>query len=113
MVYETSRISLEQIDELYERVDRAWNSKRFQPSWSFQDIQEETETGVSGVSLADREEARRRANTTTTISSEGGESGVTTDVISPSVSNSNSMTPPKETAEDKIVASLGNVNFEF
>ncbi|KAL6413277.1 hypothetical protein AUP68_02784 [Ilyonectria robusta] len=31
MVYETSKISLEQIDEMYERVNHAWNSKAFQP----------------------------------------------------------------------------------
>lgn len=38
MVYETSKISLEQIDEMYERVSHAWNSKDFQPSWSFQQM---------------------------------------------------------------------------
>lgn len=110
LVYETSRISLEQIDELYERVDYAWNSKHFQPSWSFQDIREETEaTGASGISLADREEARRRAGTATTIHSDSAD----TDEISPSVSNSGSTAEPKVTAEDKIIASLGNVNFDF
>lgn len=41
MVYETSKISLEQIDEMYERVSHAWNSKDFQPSWSFQQILDE------------------------------------------------------------------------
>lgn len=38
LVYETSKISLEQIDEMYERVDHAWNSKNFEPSWSFQQM---------------------------------------------------------------------------
>lgn len=38
MVYETSKISLEQIDEMYERVNHAWNSKNFVPAWSFQQI---------------------------------------------------------------------------
>ncbi|KAK0391675.1 hypothetical protein NLU13_1174 [Sarocladium strictum] len=38
MIYETSRISLEQIDEMYERVNHAWNSKNFEPSWSFRQI---------------------------------------------------------------------------
>jgi hypothetical protein len=38
LVYETSKISLEQIDEMYERVDHAWNSPNFEPSWSFQQI---------------------------------------------------------------------------
>ncbi len=40
MVYETSKISLEQIDEMYERVDRAWNSRSFEPSWSFQQMRD-------------------------------------------------------------------------
>ncbi|KAF4592161.1 regulator of conidiation [Ophiocordyceps camponoti-floridani] len=38
MVYETSKISLEQIDEMYERVGHAWHSKSFEPSWSFQQL---------------------------------------------------------------------------
>ncbi|KAL2885326.1 putative glucose transporter rco-3 [Ceratocystis lukuohia] len=41
MVYETSKISLEQIDEMYERIDFAWNSMGFQPTWSFQRIIDE------------------------------------------------------------------------
>ncbi|KAM3501940.1 hypothetical protein MY11210_009222 [Beauveria gryllotalpidicola] len=41
MVYETSKISLEQIDEMYERVNHAWESKNFEPSWSFQQIVDE------------------------------------------------------------------------
>jgi sugar porter (SP) family MFS transporter len=40
MVYETSKISLEQIDEMYERVDHAWNSRGFEPSWSFQQMRD-------------------------------------------------------------------------
>lgn len=40
-VYETSKITLEQIDEMYERVNHAWNSKNFEPSWSFQQILDE------------------------------------------------------------------------
>lgn len=39
-VYETSKMSLEQIDELYERIDKAWHSKGFQPSWSFQQMRD-------------------------------------------------------------------------
>jgi SP family sugar:H+ symporter-like MFS transporter len=38
MVYETSKISLEQIDEMYERVNHAWNSHNFEPNWSFQQM---------------------------------------------------------------------------
>ncbi|KAJ3528994.1 hypothetical protein NM208_g9958 [Fusarium decemcellulare] len=39
MVYETRRMTLEQIDEMYERVSHAWNSPNFNPSWSFQQMQ--------------------------------------------------------------------------
>ncbi|KAF5022670.1 hypothetical protein F66182_5218 [Fusarium sp. NRRL 66182] len=38
MVYETSRMTLEQIDEMYERVRHAWDSPGFNPSWSFQEM---------------------------------------------------------------------------
>ncbi|KAM0411162.1 hypothetical protein ACHAPD_010990 [Fusarium lateritium] len=38
MVYETSRMTLEQIDEMYERVSYAWESPGFNPSWSFQEM---------------------------------------------------------------------------
>jgi SP family sugar:H+ symporter-like MFS transporter len=41
MVYETSKISLEQIDEMYERVNHAWQSTNFEPSWSFQQMLDE------------------------------------------------------------------------
>ena len=108
MVYETSKISLEQIDELYERVDRAWNSPKFQPSWSFQDIREETENGIaSGVSLADREEARRRTSAETR-SSDAGDS----DRITISAHGSQTSTTPL-TEEEKIIASLGRVDFSL
>ncbi|KLO90532.1 putative RCO3 glucose transporter [Fusarium fujikuroi] len=39
MVYETSKMTLEQIDEMYERVRHAWESPGFNPTWSFQQMQ--------------------------------------------------------------------------
>ncbi|KAI6707992.1 hypothetical protein PZA11_004284 [Diplocarpon coronariae] len=90
MVYETSRISLEQIDEMYERIDHAWNSKSFQPSWSFQEMRDEG-VSASGVELTDTEEPRRRTNTST--------------------STANSRTTSTE--EDKIIAQLGDVNLSY
>lgn len=108
LVYETSKISLEQIDELYERVDRAWRSTNFQPSWSFQDIREETTNGQSsGISLADREAALRRAT-----SGEHPPSTSDSDRITVSVDGSHS-TSTAMTDEDKIIASLGDVNFSL
>lgn len=111
MVYETSTISLEQIDEMYERVDHAWRSASFEPSWSFQEIHAENTTGVaSGVSLTDREEARRRAGPENAPSSSGGGS----DTISRShTTSSTAASSSTLTEEDKIIASLGNVDFSL
>lgn len=119
MVYETSKISLEQIDELYERVDHAWDSTRFQPSWSFQDIREETELGLaSGVSLADREEARRRtAAVPPPLQPPGVRDNDSSDsdriTVSQSGSHSSMSSTSPMTDEDKIIASLGHVDFSL
>ena len=91
MVYETSKISLEQIDEMYERVDHAWNSKNFQPSWSFQEMRDEG-ASASGIQLTEQDEARRRTGT----SASTGEESVTT-----------------MTEEDKIMAQLGDVDLSY
>ena len=90
MVYETSKISLEQIDEMYERVDYAWNSKSFQPSWSFQEMRDEGASS-SGIQLTDTEDSRRRASAS--VSATG--SGTTV------------------TEEDKIIAQLGEVDLSY
>lgn len=115
MVYETSKISLEQIDELYERVDHAWQSASFQPSWSFQDIQENEVGQASGVSLADRGEARRRAaaegqgmNGAGGHDAENGHG-----IIQTPTGSSQATSSATETDEDKIIASLGHVNFDL
>ena len=86
MVYETSKISLEQIDELYERVDRAWESSSFQPSWSFQEMRDEGASS-SGIQLTDHETARQRTGT---------------------AESSTSMSE-----EDKIIAQLGDVDLSY
>jgi sugar porter (SP) family MFS transporter len=38
-IYETKGLSLEQVDELYAKVDKAWQSKGFVPTLHFQDLQ--------------------------------------------------------------------------
>ena len=91
MVFETSKISLEQIDEMYERVDHAWNSESFQPSWSFQEMRDEG-TSASGIQLTEHDEnARRRTGTVTSET----ESDTTL------------------TEEDKIIAQLGDVDLSY
>jgi len=92
MVYETSKISLEQIDEMYERVDHAWHSKNFQPSWSFQEMRD-TGASASGIQLTEPEdEPRRRLGTSTSSTAESGTT---------------------MTEEDKIIAQLGDVDLSF
>jgi len=92
MVYETSKISLEQIDELYERVDHAWNSRSFQPSWSFQEMRDEG-ASASGVQLTNVDTDMTRQRTAT--SSTGTESGASM------------------SEEDKIIAQIGNVDLSY
>ncbi|KAJ8108560.1 hypothetical protein OPT61_g8090 [Boeremia exigua] len=54
MIYETKGLSLEQVDELYGKVSKAWQSPGFVPSVSFQDVQD---AGVDNrrMSLTDAE----------------------------------------------------------
>ncbi|PVH93229.1 general substrate transporter [Periconia macrospinosa] len=40
MIYETKGLALEQVDELYAKVAHAWKSPGFEPSISFQDVQD-------------------------------------------------------------------------
>jgi SP family sugar:H+ symporter-like MFS transporter len=40
MIYETKGLSLEQVDELYGKVSKAWQSPGWVPSVSFQDVQD-------------------------------------------------------------------------
>lgn len=54
LVYETKGLSLEQVDELYAKCDKAWKSKHFVPSVSFQEVRDMGPQGRS-QSLADIE----------------------------------------------------------
>lgn len=101
MIFETSKISLEQIDELYERVEHAWNSKSFQPSWSFQAMRD---GGVveSGLQLQ------------ATAVSTGTGTGSDHDHDAMSSTNAGSMADSVEmTEEEKILAGLGNVTLTY
>lgn len=37
-IYETKGLSLEQVDELYEKFPKAWNSKNFVPTVAFTEV---------------------------------------------------------------------------
>ena len=54
MIYETKGLSLEQVDELYGKVGKAWQSKGFVPTVSFQEVQD-LGANVRQTSLADLE----------------------------------------------------------
>ena len=59
LIYETKGLSLEQVDELYAKVSKAWQSTSFVPTVSFQEVQD---LGVSArsQSLADMEAGAER-----------------------------------------------------
>jgi MFS family permease len=105
MVYETSKISLEQIDEMYERVDYAWNSTRFEPSWSFQQILDE---GWSPSGQPPEHELEpTQSNSSTTVGSTVSSSSSTTVVAPPPAAfsgNSNS---------NKTLPHMSNVDFSY
>ncbi|KAF2855391.1 general substrate transporter [Plenodomus tracheiphilus IPT5] len=59
MIYETKGLSLEQVDELYGKVSKAWQSPGFVPSISFQDVQD-VRSDNRRVSLTDIEQEATR-----------------------------------------------------
>jgi SP family sugar:H+ symporter-like MFS transporter len=59
MIYETKGLSLEQVDELYGKVGKAWQSKGFVPTLSFQDVKDVAEPGRT-ASLTDLEATAMR-----------------------------------------------------
>jgi len=91
MVFETSGVSLEQVDELYERVQHAWNSKGFEPSWSFQQLRD-LGYSDSGIPPQDLE----LEHSSTTQSSHTGGTGTTTSA-----------------SDNKMLATMGNVDFSY
>lgn len=94
MVFETSKISLEQIDEMYERVTFAWKSENFEPSWSFQQMRD-LGYSDSGVSSNEQE-----LEPTTTQSDSG--TNVSVELVSSSSQNDN-----------KVISSMGHVDFSY
>lgn len=101
MVYETSKISLEQIDEMYERVDYAWNSKKFEPSWSFQQMRDFgfSDSAVQPVQepIHELNPQPSRSSSVATTHSDTGVSGTTT----------------TSSQDDKILSQMGNVDFSY
>ncbi|KAH8800959.1 putative MFS monosaccharide transporter [Hyaloscypha sp. PMI_1271] len=76
LIYETKGLSLEEVDEMYEKVDKAWKSNGFVPSREFR--QEDRNTGAVGsgeklkddVPVVDHSSEHTEVNGVTTESSE-------------------------------------------
>lgn len=104
-VYETSKLSLEQIDEMYERVSQAWNSKEFVPNWSFQQVLEH------GWAPSAPPPANHELQTTSTTSSADTSLG---DGDSSSITANNSSNN-NDASEDQNKASppMANVDFSY
>ncbi|ORX90264.1 glucose transporter-like protein [Clohesyomyces aquaticus] len=59
MIYETKGLSLEQVDELYGIVSKAWKSKQFRPALSFADVDANANRGMSLSEIAANQERKR------------------------------------------------------
>nr|ARU07967.1 putative glucose transporter-3715 [Aureobasidium melanogenum] len=55
VIYETKGLSLEQVDELYGKVSKAWQSEGFVPTVSFQEVQDVTGGAARNQSLTEIE----------------------------------------------------------
>lgn len=106
MVYETSKISLEQIDEMYERVNHAWNSKSFEPSWSFQQIVDEG-WSPSAIPPADHE-LQTTASQTSADTTLGDGSSDTITIEEPNGTSNNA-----RSNDSKAVPAMVNVDFSY
>ncbi|KAI1174305.1 general substrate transporter [Nemania sp. FL0916] len=100
MVFETSKISLEQIDEMYERVHFAWKSKGFEPSWSFQQLRD-VGFADSGIPPAEHELDPPRTGSTAT------------DTSIQTIQTTENHTENSESEEDKAMRELGLNNVDF
>lgn len=61
LIYETKGLSLEQVDELYGIVSKAWKSKTFRPALSFAEVEEMGDQGrrMSLIEIAAEQERKR------------------------------------------------------
>lgn len=59
MIYETKGLTLEQVDELYGIVDKAWKSKAFRPQVHFREAQQEGDHRLSIRQMSVAQERRR------------------------------------------------------
>jgi SP family sugar:H+ symporter-like MFS transporter len=60
MIYETKGLSLEQVDELYGVVNKAWQSKKFVPQIAYNDMDPETQRNMSLNEIAAKQSSKRQ-----------------------------------------------------
>ena len=92
------RALLEQIDEMYERVEHAWNSHSFEPSWSFQQMRD-FGFSDSGVPPAEPQLELQPSNASTSQSDTGG--SATTD------------TTGTNTQDNKMLSQMGHIELSY
>lgn len=59
MIYETKGLTLEQVDELYGVVSKAWKSKQFRPQVHFSEIDTAHARSLSLADVAANQERKR------------------------------------------------------
>jgi SP family sugar:H+ symporter-like MFS transporter len=59
MIYETKGLTLEQVDELYSVVNKAWKSKDFVPQVSYADVDNKLQQGMSLGELGEAQTRKR------------------------------------------------------
>lgn len=59
MIYETKALSLEQVDELYGVVSKAWKSKAFRPQVHFAEMDHQADRHASLADIAQNQERKR------------------------------------------------------
>lgn len=59
MIYETKGLTLEQVDELYGVVSKAWKSKQFRPTLHFSELDHENQRHMSLADIAANQERKR------------------------------------------------------
>ncbi len=73
MIYETKGLSLEQVDEMYGVIDKAWKSKTFVPQVNFADIEndkQKRQMSLTDITATLQEERRRSVKANATVPGE-------------------------------------------
>ena len=67
MIYETKGLTLEQVDELYGTVNKAWKSKDFVPQITFVDVDHAAQKGMALNEIGEAQTRKRSVQHEETI----------------------------------------------